>query len=86
LGKAIVASDLPVFRELLTNGENALLVDPQDSGELAGALIELTQNAVLRDQLARNVREMSFGDQSWLSIAKKTVQAYDGVLSQSAKT
>jgi glycosyltransferase involved in cell wall biosynthesis len=86
LGKAIVASDLPVFRELLTNGENALLVDPQDSGELAGALIELTQNAVLRDQLARKVREMSFGDQSWLSIAKKTVQAYDGVLSQSAKT
>jgi glycosyltransferase involved in cell wall biosynthesis len=86
LGKAIVASDLPVFRELLTNGENALLIDPQDSGELAGALIKLTQNSALRDQLARKVRELNFGDQSWLSIAKKTVQAYEGVLSQSAKT
>jgi glycosyltransferase involved in cell wall biosynthesis len=85
LGKAIVASDLPVFRELLTNGENALLVDPQDPGELAGALIKLTQNSALRDQLARKVREMNFGDQSWLSIATKTVQAYEGVLSQSAK-
>ena len=30
LGKAIVASDLPVFRELLTDRESALLVDPQD--------------------------------------------------------
>jgi glycosyltransferase involved in cell wall biosynthesis len=86
LGKAIVASDLPVFRELLTNGENALLVDLQDSGELAGALIKLTHNPGLRDQLARRVREMSFGDQSWLSIAKKTVQTYESVLSQSAKT
>jgi glycosyltransferase involved in cell wall biosynthesis len=86
LGKAIVASDLPVFRELLTNGENALLVDPQDSGELAGALIKLTQDSGLRDQLARNVRAMSFGDQAWLSIAKKTVQAYENVLAQSAGT
>jgi glycosyltransferase involved in cell wall biosynthesis len=86
LGKAIVASDLPVFRELLTNGENALLVDRQGSGELAGALIKLTQNSALRDQLAQKVREMNFGDQSWLSIAKKTVQTYESVLSQSAKT
>ena len=86
LGKAIVASDLPVFRELLTNGENALLVDPQDSGELAGALIKLTQDSGLRDQLARNVRAMSFGDQAWLSIAKKTVQVYESVLAQSAGT
>ena len=43
LGKVIVASDLPVFRELLADRENALLVDPQNSGELAGALIELAQ-------------------------------------------
>jgi glycosyltransferase involved in cell wall biosynthesis len=86
LGKAIVASDLPVFRELLTNGENALLVDPQDSGELAGALIKLAHDPALRDELARKVREMNFGDQSWLSIAKRTVQTYESVLSQCAKT
>jgi hypothetical protein len=40
----------------------------------------------LRDEIARKVREMNFGDQSWLSIAKKTVQTYESVLSQSAKT
>jgi glycosyltransferase involved in cell wall biosynthesis len=83
LGKTIVASDLPVFRELLTNRENALLVDPQDSVELAGALIELAQDASLRKQLAGKVLEMNFGDHSWLSIAKKTVQAYESVLSHS---
>ena len=30
LGKTIVASNLPVFRELLTDRENALLFDPQN--------------------------------------------------------
>ena len=80
LGKAIVASDLPVFRELLTNGDNAFLVDPQDSVELADALTKLTQDQELREQFARRVREMNFGDQSWLSIAKKTMQTYERVL------
>jgi glycosyltransferase involved in cell wall biosynthesis len=81
LGKAIIASDLPVFRELLTDRENAFLVDPQNSVELAGALTELTQDRELREQFARKVREMNFGDQSWLSIAKKTIQTYEAVLS-----
>jgi glycosyltransferase involved in cell wall biosynthesis len=84
LGKAIIASDLPVFRELLTSGENALLVDPQNSAELAGALTKLIQDRVLREQFAQKVREMNFGDQSWLSIAKKTVQTYERVLSRSS--
>jgi glycosyltransferase involved in cell wall biosynthesis len=84
LGKAIVASDLPVFRELLTNGENALLVDPQNSAELAGAVIALAQDRALREQFAQRVREMNFGDQSWLSIAKKTIQTYESVLSSPA--
>jgi len=86
LGKAIVASDLPVFRELLTNRENAFLVDPQNSGQLADALIELIQDRVLREQFAQKVREMNFGDQSWLFIAKKTIQAYENVLSLSTRT
>ena len=80
LGKTIVASDLPVFREQLTHRENALLVDPQDPVELAGALIELTQDAGLRERLASRVRAMDFGDQSWISIAKKTAQAYESAL------
>lgn len=86
LGKTIVASDLPVFRELLTNEENGLLVDPQNSAELAGALTRLARDRELREQFACKVREMSFGDQSWLSIAKKTIQTYESVQSRQAGT
>jgi glycosyltransferase involved in cell wall biosynthesis len=81
LGRTIVASDLPVFRELLTNRENALLVDPQNSSELAGALIELSKSSPLRRQLAAKVEEMHFGDQSWLAIAEKTIACYESFLS-----
>ncbi|MEO6847207.1 MAG: glycosyltransferase, partial [Chthoniobacterales bacterium] len=76
LGKTIVASDLPVFREILKSRENALLVDPHDSEQLAGAMTELIENRELREKLAKKVKEMNFGDTSWLSIAKKTFAAY----------
>ena len=80
LGKTIVASDLPVFRELLTDRENALLVDPENSAEFADALIELAHDAGLRERLASRVRSMDFGEQSWTSIARKTMQAYESAL------
>jgi glycosyltransferase involved in cell wall biosynthesis len=80
LGKTIVASDLPVFRELLTNRESALLVDPQNPVELAGALIELAEDAGLRERLSSRVRAMDFGDKSWLAIAKETEKAYEEAL------
>jgi glycosyltransferase involved in cell wall biosynthesis len=76
LGKTIVASDLPVFRELLTNRHNALLIDPEDAAQLAVALIELLRDPKLRLQLASNVGTMHFGDQSWLSIARQTMKSY----------
>jgi glycosyltransferase involved in cell wall biosynthesis len=80
LGKAIVASDLPVFRELLTDRDNALLVDPHNSAELAGALVELAQDTALREHLSSRVRAMDFGDRSWLSIAKNTLQVYQSAM------
>ena len=62
LGKTIVASDLPVFRELLTHRENALLVNPENSHEFAGALIELAQDEDLRVRLAsRGARDELWG-------------------------
>src|SRR5258708_9612666 len=80
LGKTIVASDLPVFRELLADRQNALLVDPNNSTELAAALIKLSADSHLRSQLAANVLAMHFGDESWLSIADRTKNFYAAIL------
>jgi glycosyltransferase involved in cell wall biosynthesis len=80
LGKTIVASNLPVFRELLTDRQNALLVDPNNSAELAAALANLSSDSPLRSQLAANVLAMHFGDESWLSIANRTKNFYAAIL------
>lgn len=79
LGKAIVASDLPVFRELLINGESALLVDPQDTKQLASALLRLAVQPTLREAFSARIKEMQFGDRTWQSIALKTIKTYDKV-------
>jgi glycosyltransferase involved in cell wall biosynthesis len=76
LGKVIVASDLPVFRELLTNETEALLVKPNDPAELAAAMVRISQDANLRERLASALRAKNFGIRSWSLIAQQTAQTY----------
>jgi glycosyltransferase involved in cell wall biosynthesis len=76
LGKTIVATDLPVFRELLRDGENARLVPGLDAAALASALTGLLRDSALRERLSAAVRAMRFGDESWLAIAKQTAEVY----------
>ena len=51
-GRAIIVSDLPVLREVLTE-ENALLVPPDDAGAWIGALRKLAADQDLREGLGR---------------------------------
>jgi glycosyltransferase involved in cell wall biosynthesis len=81
LGKAIVASDLTVFRELLVNEESALLIDPNDKTQFASALLRLANQPELRERFASQITNLNFGDQSWDAIARKTIATYDKVLS-----
>ncbi len=85
LGKAIVASDLPVFREILTSGENALLVSPGDKVQLAAAILKLLDDAQLRRQFAAKVAAMNFGAESWRAIADDTLAVYRSVLQHGEK-
>lgn len=52
-GRPIVASDLPSIREILRDGENALLVPPGNADALAGAVERLLADADLAAKLAR---------------------------------
>jgi glycosyltransferase involved in cell wall biosynthesis len=70
----------------LTSRENALLVNPHNPDALADCLIELVRDQNLRATLAKSVREMNFGDESWLSIARKTEQIYESVSSPFVRT
>lgn len=60
-GKAVVASDLPVLREVLINGVNALLLPPEDVRAWTSTLKQLVDprfRASLGNRARENVRQM----------------------------
>lgn len=73
-GRAIVASDLPAFREILTHDENALLVPPDDPGALAQAIALLGRDPALRARLASAARVLA-AQHTWRGRAAKILAA-----------
>ncbi|HMM49731.1 MAG TPA: glycosyltransferase [Miltoncostaeaceae bacterium] len=56
VGRPIVTADTPGAREVLRDGESALLVPPGDAPALAAALRRLAGDAALRERLADGAR------------------------------
>lgn len=67
--------------EIITDGENGVLVEPKDSDALAAAIIRLEQNATLRDRLGRNGMQSSrrFGA---VIHANRMQELYDQIISR----
>lgn len=73
-GKAIVASDLPILREVLTNEVNALLVPHDDVSAWADAIRRLNADRVLASKIAKRARRDFIEQFSYASRAKKILQ------------
>lgn len=56
-GLPIVTSDLPVLREILQDGETALMPPPDDPAAFAQAVARLAQDADLRERLACSAQQ-----------------------------
>lgn len=54
--KAIISSDLPVLKEVLTNEYNCLLVDPENNKEWIHAIKSLINNKDLRESIAKQAK------------------------------
>lgn len=80
-GRPIVASDLPAFREILTDRQNALLVPPDDPEALAAAIRQLQADPGLANRLARS----AFDDApaySWSARAARLESLFDALTRQ----
>jgi glycosyltransferase-like protein len=77
-GLPVVTSDIPVFREYLTDGVDALLVPPGDAGALATAMRSLVDDADLRDRL-RAAGARVAGRFTWPAAAARHVDLYDSI-------
>ena len=53
MGRPIVVADLPSIREVVRDGEHALLVPPEDPAAIAAAVARLAADPALRERLGR---------------------------------
>ncbi|HRQ37755.1 MAG TPA: glycosyltransferase family 4 protein [Chloroflexota bacterium] len=72
-GKAIVSSDLPVLREVLTHERNALLVAPDDVKGWVTAVTRLINDPDLRQRLGQTARQDLLAHYTWEARAHKVL-------------
>ena len=64
-GKAIIASDLPSWSDVVIDGETALLLPPDDVAAWSAAIDKLRTDSVLRRQLGERARERVMAHYTW---------------------
>ncbi len=84
-GKAIVASALPAFEQILKDGETALLVRYGDVDALASSLLRLIRDPDLRRVLGERLRAGQTQAPRWPEIARQTCECYSAALSAHAR-
>lgn len=70
-GRAIVASDLPAWADVITHEQDALLVPPSDVHALAAALRRLRDDTALRQQLGDNAYHRAHEHYTWAARAER---------------
>ena len=78
-GLPLVVSDLKVFKTIVEDGYNGLVVKKGDEGELAQAIIRLFCDSQLRSMMSRNAR-IKASAFSWETIAEETERLYLAIL------
>ncbi len=81
LGSAIVGPDMANIREILTDGENALLFSRNGADTLEAALLKLCADAGLRARLGRAAHgTIAARSLTWKDCAARVVAVADGLL------
>jgi glycosyltransferase involved in cell wall biosynthesis len=78
-GRPIVASDLPSFREVLTDGRNALLVEAGNPRALTAGIRRIKEDGALGERLARQALE-DVRDYTWARRAERLEALFAEVL------
>ncbi len=73
-GRAIIASDLPVLREVLVDKQNSYLVPPDDAGAWMGAINTLIADTHQRNALAEQARKDLYTKYTWDIRAQKILE------------
>jgi glycosyltransferase involved in cell wall biosynthesis len=75
-GVPVVADAVGQNSEYIEDGVSGMLVDPNDSGAMAGAVVGLLHSPDVRQQLAATASNVILSHYSWAGLAQVAEQAY----------
>jgi glycosyltransferase involved in cell wall biosynthesis len=75
-GRPMIVSDLPVLREVLRPGVDALMVEPESTSALVAALVRLRDDAALRTRLATSAAERARVEFTWTARARAILERF----------
>lgn len=79
LNKPVVATNVGALSEMIENRRHGLLVPPQNSKEIAHAIIKMCQGDTLLE-MSKNIQEdFREGKNSWEKIAEETINIYQNL-------
>jgi glycosyltransferase involved in cell wall biosynthesis len=84
-GRAIVTTDVPGCREVVSNGHNGFLIPPQDAPATANALELLINDPALRGRMGRHGRIHALQHFSLHKITAETLAYYQRIISTASK-
>ncbi|MDZ4246039.1 MAG: glycosyltransferase family 4 protein [Dehalococcoidia bacterium] len=84
VGTPIVATNIDGYTNVVTHGEEGLLVPPKDTGKLADALVSLLNNETLRRQMGDKGKAKA-QEYGWERVARKVFDYYVTVLNGSPR-
>lgn len=79
-GKAVVASEVGGVPEIISSGQNGILVPPGESDKLAEEIVNLLKDNNLRRKLAKAGRETVLNKFSSERMARQTATLYEDIL------
>ncbi len=75
--KPVVVTNVGSIPEVVEEGKTGFIVPPRDPEALAHAITQLLTDESLRKQMGQNGYTKMNNELSWVSVAKKTISAYD---------
>ena len=83
-GKPIVATDIPGYAGLISQGVEGLLVKPRDEKALSGAILTLLKDRPMREKIGESGKKKA-KDYSWDVVAQRVMDYYQYLLQKRNK-
>ena len=80
-GRPLIASNMPIVRELVREGVDALLFSPNDPDDLAQQVLTLLNDLGMSKRLADSASERALTKFTWHESQKKLIKVYEKLLS-----